>query len=83
MKSNTPHSHVDLKKLPTENGKPQVSPLNSPRFKHGLFKHVDNPIVELNDIPKARAPWAVVRKHSNCSSPETLAPDTFDNYLDP
>jgi hypothetical protein len=47
---------------------PQVPPLSSPRFKHELFKHVDNPIVELNDGLRARAPGDVVHKHSNMDS---------------
>jgi hypothetical protein len=41
-------------------------PLVAPRFKHELFKHVDNPIVELNHIPSARAPGGAVHKHSSC-----------------
>jgi hypothetical protein len=48
---------------------PQVPPLSSsPRFKHELFKHVDNPVVELNEIPRAPAPGDVVHKHSTCGA---------------
>jgi hypothetical protein len=47
---------------------PQVPHLSSPRFKHELFKHVDDPIVEVNDVPRARAPGDVVHKHSSCEA---------------
>jgi hypothetical protein len=47
---------------------PQVPPLSNPRFKHHLFKDVDNPIVELNDVARARAPWNVVHNHSSCGA---------------
>jgi hypothetical protein len=43
----------------------QVPPLNSPRLKHELLKHVKTAIMELNDIPRARAPGGEVHKHSN------------------
>jgi hypothetical protein len=45
---------------------PQLPSLSTLRFKHELFKHVGNPIVELNDIPRARAPGDVVHMDSNC-----------------
>jgi hypothetical protein len=65
-----PHPHVVLEKLPAEyGGPPTASPaLSSPRFKHELGKHVDNPIAELNDIPRARAPGDVVHTHSSCGA---------------
>jgi hypothetical protein len=59
---------------------PQVPRLSSPRLKHELFKHVDNPIVELNDMPKARAPRGVVHKPSGCGA---LTRHTVDKDLDP
>jgi hypothetical protein len=31
-----------------------------------LFKDVDNPIVEMDDVPRARATGDVVHKHSSC-----------------
>jgi hypothetical protein len=68
----------------TADFQPQVPPLSSPRFKHELFKHVDNPIVELNDVLRARAPGnscisiLVVER-----SPGIEVPDTVDEDPDP
>jgi hypothetical protein len=63
---------------------PQVPPLSSPRFKHELFKYVDNPIVELNDVPRARALGDIVHKHGSCGAPPDIeVPDTVDKDLDP
>jgi hypothetical protein len=63
---------------------PQVSPLSSPRFKHELFKHVDNPVVELNGIPRARAPeiWSMSIADVE-RSPDIEVPDTVDEDQDP
>jgi hypothetical protein len=55
---------IDLEKLSTGYGGPPTAsptPVSSPYFKHELFMHVDNPIVELNGIPRARAHGDVVR----------------------
>jgi hypothetical protein len=63
---------------------PQVPSLSSTRFKHELFRNVDNPIVELDDVPRAWAPgmWsisiAVVER-----SPDKEVPDVVDKDLDP
>jgi hypothetical protein len=64
------HSMISRSSRPnTADLQPQVPPLSSPRFKHELcFKHVDNRIVELHDVPRARAPGDVVHKHSNCGA---------------
>jgi hypothetical protein len=63
---------------------PQIPPLSSPRFKYKLFKYVENPVVEVNDIPKRgrRGIWsmsiAIVER-----SPDIEVPDTVDEDLDP
>jgi hypothetical protein len=58
---------------------PQVPPLSSPRFKHELFKHMDNTVVELNDIQKHkhRGIWSMSIAAAQ-RSPGIEMPDTVD-----
>jgi hypothetical protein len=59
---------------------PQVMALSSPRFKHELFKHVDNPVVELNDHGH-RGIWsmciAVVERSPDIDVPDTVDEDPY------
>jgi hypothetical protein len=64
--------------------KPQVPPLSSPRFKHELVKHVDNPVVELNDMARARdRGMSSINIADVERSPDIEAPDTVDEDTDP
>jgi hypothetical protein len=64
---------------------PQAPPLGSPCFKHELFHHVDYPIVELNDVSRARTPGDVVLKHCDYEAltRHIEVPDTVDEDPDP
>jgi hypothetical protein len=48
------------------------------------FKHVDNPVVELDDVPRARAPgmWSISIGNVE-RSPDIEVTDTVDEDPDP